>query len=144
MAANLQPLDSDDDDLITEINVVPLVDIILVVLIVFMITASLIAKQAIEVELPQASTGEAPESTTLALTLTAAGDLYLNGTPTNEEILHAYLPEAIQKNEKIQAIIAADQDVRHGDVVHLIDFVRQHGIYKFALNIDPVPTETTP
>ena len=129
----------DPDDMITQINVVPLVDIILVVLIIFMITANLIAKQSLKVELPEAATGEAAESTTLALTLDVDGNLYLNGVPTAEADLLAYLPTVVATDPKAQAIIAAHKDRSHGEVVRLIDLIRQHGIYKFALNIDPIP-----
>ena len=62
-----------DDDVIADINVTPLVDIMLVLLIIFMLTANLIAKQAIEVELPKAAQGSTPPATTLAITLTRAG-----------------------------------------------------------------------
>jgi len=128
----------DPDEMITQINVVPLVDIILVVLIIFMLTANLIAKQSLKVELPEAATGEGAEATTVALTLDKEGDLYLNGQPTTEPELAKYLPSVIEADPKAQAIIAADKGRSHGEVIHLIDFVRQHGIYKFALNIDPV------
>lgn len=135
MAANFQ---DDQDEMITEINVVPLVDIILVVLIIFMLTANLIAKQSLKLELPEAATGEGAETTTLALTLDKDGMLYLNGQPTTEAELSKYLPTVVEADPKAQAIIAADKGRSHGEVIHLIDFVRQHGIYKFALNIDPV------
>ena len=128
----------DSDDMITQINVVPLVDIILVVLIIFMITANLIAKQSLKVELPEAATGEAAEPTTLALTLDEDGNLYLNGVPTAEPDLLAYLREVAATDSEAQAIIAAHKDRSHGEVVRLIDLIRQHGIYKFALNIEPV------
>ena len=139
---------SDPESMITDINVTPLVDIILVVLIIFMLTANLIAKQAIEVDLPQAATGEGTEPTTLALTLTKEGDLYLNGAPTDEAALKAYLPQVVEADPKAQAVIAADKSVSHGRVVRLIDLIRQLGVYKFALNIDPgqpdVPVEASP
>lgn len=126
-----------DDELITEMNIVPLVDIVLVVLIIFMLTASLIAKPSINVELPEASTGEAAEPTVVALTLTKTGELFLNGAPTDEPTLRRTLPETAKNDPKTQAIIAADKEVSHGRVVSLIDLVRQAGIFKFALNIDP-------
>jgi biopolymer transport protein TolR len=129
------------DDIITGINVTPLVDIILVLLIIFMLTANIIAKPSIQVDLPQASTGEASEPTTVALTLTKAGDLYLNGALTNPAALRARLPEVAKKDPKTQAIIAADKEVTHGKVIWLIDLVRAAGIYKFALNIDPTLAE---
>ncbi len=128
-----------DGEMITEINVTPLVDIILVLLIIFMLTANLIARPSIEVELPAASTGEGTEPTTLALTLTRTGELFLNGAPTDEAALRAYIPDVLARDAKLQAIIAADRQVSHGAVVQLIDLVRQLGVYKFALNIDPEP-----
>ena len=133
----------DPDDMITQINVVPLVDIILVVLIIFMATANIINKQSIEVDLPEAATGEGTEPTVVSLTLTKAGELFLNGKPTDEKALAEYLPEAAKSDPKLQAIIAADQSVSHGKVIRLIDFIRQHGVFKFALNIDPGPAEPT-
>jgi biopolymer transport protein TolR len=128
---------SDNDEMITGINVTPLVDIILVLLIIFMLTANIINKPSIEVELPEASTGEASEPTTLALTLNKGGELYLNGALTDEAALKTYLPGVAKSDPKAQAVIAADKEVSHGRVVWLIDLVRQAGIYKFAINIDP-------
>ena len=128
---------SDPDEIITTINIVPLVDIILVVLIIFMLTANLIARPSIEVELPEASTGEGSEPTTLAITLSRDGEMFLNGVPTDNEALRAYIPEALATDPKTQAIIAADKEVTHGRVVGIIDLVRKGGIYKFAINIDP-------
>jgi len=127
----------DDEGIITDINVTPLVDIILVLLIIFMLTANLIANPSIEVELPEASTGEATEPSTLALMLTKGGELYLNGVLTEEGALRGYLDGLVREDPKVQAIIAADKEVPHGEVIHLIDLVRQEGIQKFAINIEP-------
>jgi biopolymer transport protein ExbD len=135
---------SDSDEMITGINVTPLVDIILVLLIIFMATANIINKPSIEVELPQASTGEGAEPTTLALTLAKDGVLYLNGAVTDEAALISYLPGVAKSDPKAQAIIAADKEVSHGRVVWLIDLVRQAGIFKFAINIDPAPGASAP
>lgn len=130
---------NDDDAMITEMNVVPLVDITLVVLVIFMLSANLIAKQSIQVELPEAATGDSTEPTTVALTLTKDGGLYLNGALTDEAGLAAFVPGVVKADAKAQAIIAADKEVPHGRVVHIIDVIRQLGLYKFALNIDPIP-----
>ncbi|MFC1611147.1 ExbD/TolR family protein [Myxococcota bacterium] len=135
---------SDPDDIITDINVTPLVDIILVLLIIFMLTANIIARPSIEVELPEASTGEGTEPTTLAISITKDGEIFLNGAPTDEDKLRAYLPEVLEADPKTQAIIAADKEVTHGQVVHIIDLVRQGGIFKFALNIEPTGESVAP
>ncbi len=127
----------DDDDIISGINVTPLVDIMLVLLIIFMLTANIINNPAIQVDLPKAATGEGTEPTMLALTLTEDGSIYLNGEPTTRPALIEYLPEVAKSDDQAQALIAADKSVPHGKVIEMIDLVRQMGIYRFALNIDP-------
>ena len=77
MAAKLS---GGDEDAITDINITPLVDIILVVLIIFMVTATYIVDDSIKVNLPSASTGESTEFSSLGLQLTADGKLYRDGT----------------------------------------------------------------
>ena len=131
--------DDEEGGVITEINVTPLVDIMLVLLIIFMLTANIITQQSIEVELPNAVTGETTESTTVAFTVDAEGNVYLNGEAADETSLRASLPVLVKESEDIQAIIAADKSVSHGKVIWLIDLIRQLGIEKFALNIDPTP-----
>jgi biopolymer transport protein ExbD len=123
-----------DDDMISDINITPFVDIILVVLIIFMVTATTIAKQSIQVELPEASTGEATDVTSLGLTLTADGQLLLDGKSVTPEQLTVELDRA-KKNDTV-TLISADKSVTHGRVVWLIDLVRSRGIHKFAINID--------
>ncbi len=122
---------------ITEINVTPLVDIMLVLLIIFMLTASLISKQAIEVELPKASQGGTPEPTTLAVTLTKDGSLFLGGDAVTPEQLRDAVRAAVAKDPKSQAIIAGDKDVSHGRVVWVMDLVKSLGVASFAIQIDP-------
>ena len=129
----------DDSEMITDINVTPLVDIMLVLLIIFMLTANLIVAPSIKVDLPKAATGEGTAPSTLALTMTKDSQLYLNGKPTTEKDVIAFVPGALAAHADLQAIIAADSEVTHGQVVHLIDLVRQLGISKFALNIEATP-----
>ena len=95
---------SGDDEMITGINVTPLVDIILVLLIIFMVTANLINRPSIEVDLPQAATGEGAEPTTVALTLTEEGALFLNGTATDEARLRPTLapPQTLRRPRRVR------------------------------------------
>ncbi len=123
--------------LITDINVTPLVDIMLVLLIIFMLTAHLIAKQVIEVDLPRASQSTATPPTTLAITLTRDGDLYLNDKPVTPDGLRAAVKDAIAKDPKTQAVIAGDKAVSHGRVVWVLDVVKSLGVTQFAIQIDP-------
>jgi biopolymer transport protein ExbD len=128
--------------IITDINVTPLVDIMLVLLIIFMLTANLIAKQAIEVELPRASQSTSTNPTTLAVTLTREGALYLNGQATTPAGLRDAVSAAVAKDPRTQAIIAGDRAVSHGRVVWVLDVVKSLGVASFAIQIDP--TALTP
>jgi biopolymer transport protein ExbD len=123
--------------LITDINVTPLVDIMLVLLIIFMLTAHLIAKQAIEVQLPKAAQSTAVPVTTLAVTLTREGRMYLNGAETAPADLRTAVGSAVAKDPKTQVIIAGDKNVSHGRVVWVLDLVKSLGVTSFAIQIDP-------
>jgi biopolymer transport protein TolR len=123
--------------IISEINVTPLVDIMLVLLIIFMLTANLIAKQAIEVELPRASESTALNPTTLAITLTRDGTLYLNGKTTAPAAFRDAVAAAVAKDPKTQAIISGDKAVSHGRIVWVLDVVKSLGVASFAIQIDP-------
>jgi biopolymer transport protein ExbD len=123
--------------IIAEINVTPLVDIVLVLLIIFMLTAHLIAKQAIEVELPRASKSTTIPPTTIAITLTRDGALLLNGSPVSPAALRSAVETAVAKDPKTQAIISGDRAVSHGRVVWVLDTISTAGITSFAIQIDP-------
>lgn len=127
---------SGDDDVISDINITPFVDIILVVLIIFMVTATTIVKEQIEVSLPDAATADpATESTSLGLTLTSSGRLLLDGEDIDVPTLTTRLAEAKAAGDVV-CLISADKAVAHGRVVWLIDLIRSQGIGKFALNVD--------
>jgi biopolymer transport protein ExbD len=123
--------------MITEINVTPLVDIMLVLLIIFMLTAHLIARQAIEIELPHAAQSTAPPPTTLAIALKAGGEIFLNDKPVTPDALRAAIKDAVARDPKTQAIVAGDKRVSHGRVVWVLDTVKSLGITQFAIQIDP-------
>lgn len=124
------------DETIADINVVPLVDIILVVLIIFMVTAPMIMKPSIKVNLPQAASGEQTTQTQLNVTIAANGNLSLNGKASDSAQITAEATKALAENPDIQAVIAADRDVPHGTVVQILDLIKTVGIKKFAISID--------
>ncbi len=124
------------DDIIAEINIVPMVDVILVVLIIFMVTAPMIMKPSINVNLPKAASGEATVPSKLNITLTADGKINLDGKAVDDTDVQKMALEEVKKNPEIQAIIAADKDVPHGRVVSVLDIVKGAGVKKFAISID--------
>ena len=133
----------DDDEGIVGINITPFVDIILVVLIIFMVTTSYIGKKSIKFELPEAATGEAVSADqTLAIQLDAAGALSVEDEPSSLDGLRSRVrnakAEATPAGGSVICLIGADKATAHGKVVEVIDLVRQEGVAKFAINIDPV------
>jgi biopolymer transport protein ExbD len=123
--------------IVSDINVTPLVDIMPVLLIIFMLTAHLIAKQAIEVELPRAASSTTLPPPTIAVTLTRDGALYLDSDPVTEDALRAAVAEAVREDPKTQAIIVGDKAVAHGRVVWVLDTLKSLGVTSFAIQIDP-------
>jgi biopolymer transport protein ExbD len=128
---------SDDDEVISSINVTPLVDIVLVLLIVLMVTSSYLVNKSINVELPKASTGEATNPT-LSISLDVAGKLYLDGQPTEEAALQQRIHAAYQADHDVKAVISADGRVTHAQVVAVIDLLRREKVTKFAINTSPL------
>ncbi len=126
----------DLDDSISDINVVPLVDIILVVLIIFMVTAPMIMKPSINVNLPKAASGDKSTPSQLSIAIGTGGVLNLNGAKADEAAIQAKAKLEVTSNPDIQAIIAADKEVPHGTVVHIIDIIKTAGVKKFAISID--------
>ena len=133
---------ADGDEVISDINVTPLVDIMLCLLVIFMVTTSYVVADSLKVDLPEASTGDATEPSVIMLTFTVDKDtgvrqLYLNGEKADEAALRAHIKKVKAEGKTdVQAVIAADKTASHGEVIRLIDIVKQEGIVKFALNIE--------
>ena len=125
-----------DDEPIAEINIVPFVDIILVVLIIFMVTTPVLMKPSINVNLPKAASGDDTTPSQLNISIGSGGETLLNGKAATDEEIGAYATEAAAGNPDVQAIISADKEVPHGRVVSVIDVIKSVGIKKFAISID--------
>lgn len=124
------------DDPIAEINIVPFVDIILVVLIIFMVTAPLVLKPAIDVSLPQASSGEAKETEkNLDVIISATGEIYVNGKVSDLDGLKLEATGVANKAVDSGAILNADKAVTLEKLTEVIDTIKLAGIKKVAFSI---------
>lgn len=135
----------DDEGLITGINVTPLVDVVLVLLIILMVTATAIVSKTIPMELPEASTGQAEDTnspTTVAISIDDEGNLFLDREPMADlAALQAAIAAAKENTSELRAIIAADGAIRHQRVIQVIDLLRREEVTKFAFNIRPSQLE---
>jgi biopolymer transport protein TolR len=125
-----------DDEMISGVNVTPLVDITLVLLIIFMVTTSYIVRQAIQVDLPRAANAGEATGTTLAVVLTEDEQIYVDGAKRTERELRDRIRGAVAKHKDARVIISADKRALHGAVVRVLDLVRGEGVSRFAINIE--------
>ncbi len=133
MAASIQ---DPGDETIAAINVTPLVDITLVLLIIFMVTATYVVKDAIQVDLPRAASGGEAVGPTLAIAVDREGKLFLDGEPATTESAREAVRAALSRSAEARAIISADRSVSHGRVVEVIDLVKREGLTRFAIDVE--------
>jgi biopolymer transport protein ExbD len=122
--------------MISGINITPLVDVVLVLLVVLMVTASYLASHSIPVDLPKGATGEAT-NTVLGVSVTRDGTVFLDGQAVDDGAFRQRVHTAHEADSEVRAVIAADGSAAHRSVVHVIDLLRQERVTRFALNVDP-------
>jgi biopolymer transport protein ExbD len=128
---------TEDEGVLASINIIPFVDIVLVLLVIFMLTSATIVKAQLKVDLPKAASGGSRVNTTLNLVLSREGKLSLNGTDlASLSEAAAIVRREATADPKTQAVIAADKGVAYGRVVELIDLVKQNGVTAFALDVE--------
>jgi len=122
---------TNDDALIASINVTPLVDITLVLLIVFMVTARLIASQAIPFEIPKVvNTGHV--QTTFTVNVDAEGHTAVDGARVDDATLSRLAKRALTSDRELRTVIQASSSASHGQVVHVLDELRGAGVTRVA------------
>lgn len=122
--------------MITAINITPMVDVVLVLLVIMMVSATYIVSQSLKVDLPKAASQTDSVASIAAVTIQKDGKLYYDQKPVTEAGLVSHLKSAYASNHDISLIVSADKMVPHGKVVHVIDLARLNGITKFAINVE--------
>ncbi|WP_457625667.1 ExbD/TolR family protein [Persephonella sp.] len=127
----------EDDREISEINMTPFVDIILVVLIIFLATATFIVEGKIPLKLPKAETGESKEikQKKIVLSIKKDGSVYLNG----EKISIKTLRDRLKKlSKKTVVVLRADKNVPFQKVITVIDACRSEGLEKYTIETSKI------
>jgi biopolymer transport protein ExbD len=127
----------DTEGAIYDINVTPLVDITLVLLIIMMVTAKIIVSHGVPLRLPNAATGEEiPKK--FQVDMTSDGKIYVDRIPVkSEEKLIEMAKDAKKKTDDLRAVIRAADEVEHGKVFELIGKLRDAGVGKIAFAVTP-------
>jgi biopolymer transport protein ExbD len=129
------------DELVTGVNITPIVDVALVLLVVFLVTSSLIVSKSIQVEVPRAATGAETPVGLLALVVTSAGDLYVNGQPARLDDIPRAVSEArrrIDPGQRLTGFVSADVAAPYGRFAEVVDRLRQEGVTDIALDTKPI------
>jgi biopolymer transport protein ExbD len=138
VAASFRPTDDEnpDDGVVAEINVTPLTDVFLVLLIIFMVTSSVVANQSKQVDLPGAEISDTtPQGVTV--TVEQGGAILVNDVPTAEDQLFAALEAALKETREKLVILRGDRKVLLGQAVNILDLAQQAGATGIALATKP-------
>lgn len=127
--------ENDEGGELSDINVTPFVDVVLVLLVIFMIATPSLIQNSLKVELPKSTSTDASNLKSLGIVVTKGGQVLIEGALSSDSDLQGRVREEIKKNPEVQALIAADAESQHKDLVRVIDLVKQAGLQKFALEI---------
>ena len=125
-----------DQEAMTEINITPFVDVVLVLLVIFMVTAPMMIRSAMELRLPSAENTDQIERETLGVTILKTGNIMLNGVLISPDDLESEIKSSLKKDLQTQVIIIADKMATHGMVIELIDRVKGAGAKNFAFRVE--------
>ncbi len=118
-----------------EINIIPLVDVVLVLLIIFMATTAFVKESGLKMQLPTAKSTETPQKPEreLSVALTRDGKIYLNAKVSNLKAIEAAMRATAKTNQKTSVIIKGDQDIEYKRVIAVMDMAKQAGLPKVSL-----------
>ncbi|MCL2450009.1 MAG: biopolymer transporter ExbD [Polyangiaceae bacterium] len=128
------------DESITQINVTPLVDITLVLLIIFMVTTKIVLNQTVPLDLPKAATGSSDVQVVFSIVLAADGRALVDSKDVpNDDAIFGLARTAQEQHPDLRAVIKADAAVTHGRVIHVLDMLKQAHVSKIAFGVSPLP-----
>lgn len=120
---------------LSEINITPFTDVVLVLLIIFMIATPVLLQPGIKIELPKARAAENTAEKNLSISIAGNGDIYIDGQKIDNGALKDEIAAKISNKPDTPVIIKGDKTVKYDLVVKVIDAARSSGVKKFALGV---------
>jgi len=128
-----------EDEGINEINITPFVDVVLVLLVIFMVTAPVMIQESLKVNLPKTLTSDiSSKATSIGVAITKQGQIIFGGKILADEVLGQELIKIKTTKPDTHFLISADADARHGDVIKVIDLLKKNGLNRFALQVEKI------
>jgi biopolymer transport protein ExbD len=120
---------------IAAINVTPLVDVVLVLLVILMVASTYIVAQTLKVQLPRAHSTDGTADKPTKVEILKDGKMRWNEEYIEEPALAGKMKDAATADPELSLVVSADKEVQHGTVVHVLDLAKIAGITKFAINV---------
>ncbi len=130
----------EDDQVLGDINVTPLVDVMLVLLVIFMVTAPML-HQGVEVALPKAKAEQLrlKARNPLVITVKRDGIVYVDKTPIHPSQLNERLVPLLKARHQQAVLLKGDRNLAYGDMMHVLDILHRGGIQNIGLVTEPPP-----
>jgi biopolymer transport protein ExbD len=126
---------SNEDEVIDGINITPMVDVILVLLVIFMVTANFLKKESININLPKVQAADPNVSQSVQVALTRDGKILLEGQTITEEKLISTLERDIKFRPNMRLTLSADEKLAYGTIMKLMGVIRKSGVSRVALSV---------
>ena len=127
----------DNDEGINDINITPFVDVVLVLLVIFMVTAPVMIKESLKVNLPKTLTSDVSSKVdSIGVAITKEGQVFFSGKLLSPESLQSELARLAKDAPQTNFLISADVDTRHGEVVRMIDRLKKNNLNRFSLQVE--------
>ncbi len=126
---------TDKGNMIGNINITPLVDILLVLLVIFMVTANFLKKESININLPKAAAADPNVASSLQISLTINGKILLEDVETDEQKIVNILRSQVKYRPNMRVTLSADEELSYKTITHVMGLIRQAGVNRIALSV---------
>jgi biopolymer transport protein TolR len=124
-----------DDDEIGYINITPMVDVLLVLLVIFMVTANFLKQESVNINLPKVNAADPNVAQSIQVALTKDGKLLMEGIDTTEEVLVRKLSQESKYRPNMRVTLSADERLAYGSIARVMGLIRQSGVTRIALSV---------
>jgi biopolymer transport protein TolR len=125
----------DSDETIGNINITPMVDIILVLLIIFMVTANFLKKESININLPKVGASDPNVAQSIQIAVMKDGKLLMEGAETTEDSITATLTRDTKLRPNMRVTLSADETLSYGKIARVMGLIRRAGVARIALSV---------
>ena len=126
---------SGEEEEIKSINITPMVDVMLVLLVIFMVTANFLKKESININLPKAAAADPNVSESVQIAMTKDGRLVYDGEETNTEKMSKNLTKASKLRPNMRVTLSADETLPYGQIAKIMGIIRKSGVTRIALSV---------